>query len=198
MDFESLRFIRHFQIVNCDNEDELVADEARMQACEFAGHQCQLTRGGILTYAVETERLIERICSLYFVPRDLQLRERFQQIVLEPEFCSFSAKLKMLKSIADVLELRKDCPSKSSLKDLMETRNKFAHGKIIVDWKTTKASIRHYKDDLDANTLADTFCEKYLSSRKELVKFITAVRVKCGAIEGDELNLNETNTDRND
>ncbi len=38
MDFESLRFIRHFQIVNCDNQDELIADESRMQACEFAGH----------------------------------------------------------------------------------------------------------------------------------------------------------------
>jgi len=198
VDFEDLRFIRHFQIVNCDNEDELVADEARMQACEFAGHQCQLTHGRILTYAVETERLIERICCLYFVPLDLPLRERFQQIVFEAEFCSFSAKVKILKNIADVLEVRNECPSDTSLQKLMKMRNKFAHGKIIVNWKTTKASIRHAKDDLDANTLANTFCEKYLASREELVRFTATVRKKCGAIEGDALNSDETNTDRNE
>lgn len=196
MDGKDLRFIRHFQILNCEDEDNLVTDESRMQDCEFAGHQCQLTRGRILTYAVETERLIERVCGLYFIRRDEELRERFQQMILEAEFCSFSAKLRMLKDIADVLELREKCPSRSALEELMKLRNRFAHAKIVVDWQTSTAFLRTSKGDEDANKLADTFCKKYLASRTELLRFATTVRTQCGAIEGGKSDFDETSDER--
>ncbi|MDO8630472.1 MAG: hypothetical protein Q7R41_08260 [Phycisphaerales bacterium] len=184
MDFESLRFIRHFEIINCDNENDLVEDESRMQECESAGLQCQLTRGRILTYAVETERLIEGICGLYFAPQDPRLRDRLQDIVLASDSCSFSAKVRILYDIAGVLEIT-PLPAKAVFDDLMSIRNKFAHGKIVVDWIAKQAFIRHSKKDLDAIKLAEKFCERYLTARTELVKLAALVREQCQAVEDE-------------
>jgi hypothetical protein len=188
MKFDDLPFIRHFQVINRRRDGLDILDHEREQACFAEAHEVQLTRGRILTYAIETERLIEDICGAYFVPRDLELRQRFLAIVMTQEFCSFRAKKRILQDITRILEITPP-PKLNILDKLMELRNDFAHGKILVDWQTLRPLIEHSagKRD-DAYKMAHKFCELYLQARQLLVQLGSSVVGRCGALVPDHAN----------
>lgn len=175
MDIGDLELVQHFKIINDDNCNDLSDDarHARTEACRDACHKYQRMRGTILTYAVELEVLMTKQIAKYFVPQGGEARDRFVISILGREFCSFNSKLAILKDMNQFLDEKEkgEHPSWTAIQKLATIRNRFAHGRFVIDWITLDVSLEHAKGCDDAMAQYIDFGNLYATARLDLVVF---------------------------
>ena len=153
--------------------------------CDASFRKFEQLRGVILSYAIAVERDLDRTLAWYFVPvkeiddidaLDVRRHEIFVDAMLVSERQSFGAKVETLASIQAAVGIDDPSPSKmrKTLKPVMTWRNKFAHRRVGVNWKTKEVSLwdpkkRHWE------LLKSDRKETYIEICKEASRIIQLV-----------------------
>lgn len=112
----------------------------------------------VIEFLNQIENQINKIILYYFFGNKIYKsvkRNKFERLILTQPWCSFNAKkqliLEICRDINILIGKEKDIYPKL-LRDLMNTRNLFAHGHVIVSGKEIKIS---YSDDSNDSILID-------------------------------------------
>jgi hypothetical protein len=151
-------------------------DRAVISRATTAYNAIKPKRAEVIEAALSVEGLIDEVILDVLVGRDTAKRALFKEAVLLPEFCTSFQKWKMLRKMmsevswyfgslseADGSTLRTD------IKTLIEERNKFAHGDLIVDVANDYVVVlRYYQDGI-----------KYLRITDQLLNDLLEIAQRC-------------------
>lgn len=147
-----------YSMIDGPNLWELAAGEDynNTRRCNTSFKKFEQLRGRILSYAIAVERELDRTLAWYFVPvkeiddidaLDVRRHEIFVDVMLGSESQSFGAKLGTLASIHAAVGITNPTVTKmrKTVEPVMTWRNKFAHRRVGVNWKTREVSLRDPK-----------------------------------------------------
>ncbi|MFA6363888.1 hypothetical protein [Methanoregula sp.] len=108
-------------------------------------------RGKFISGCVDVENYLGQAISYFFFKEDPTNREMLHNFILDTTVFSFSQKRKVLQRIMETYPERFESFSNQSRQEmfdkinyLIKTRNIFAHGEMIIDFKEDKAYLRYY------------------------------------------------------
>ena len=100
--------------------------------------QARLNRLQIIEGALSIEHQLNAIILHYFFGSSHERRAAFESLILDSDWCSFSAKRKLITHIINeqnLLEGRDKAEFDKLMRDVMSVRNAFTHGKLVSDEK---------------------------------------------------------------
>ena|SRR3990172_11334022 len=142
----------------------------------------QSWRGHIINNSLFVEEKLEDVISKIFVKESMA--EHFHSIVIGREFFTFMSKWKVFKDITDSISPHKEkdyAQLKTNLLEVINVRDKFAHGKVSYSGdKGEKIILNYFKgepktEEIDERTIS-TFVELVKKCLEELNKFISEIR----------------------
>lgn len=108
-------------------------------------------RGVVLEGALRVESRLTSVILHYLAGKQYKLHSKLREYIFDAEFCTFMQKRKMLTRMFEDDGDRITCLSKSeakalrkSINDIVTTRDKFAHGDMIIDCTDFSTSIKYY------------------------------------------------------
>lgn len=115
-------------------------------------HQIAPLRSVVIEGALHVENLLTTTILLYLAEKHFKLLQaKLREYIFDAEFCTFMQKRKMLTKIFEEHGDRITCFSKIEAKtlrknidDIVTTRNKFAHGDIIISYADSSTLIKYY------------------------------------------------------
>jgi hypothetical protein len=95
-------------------------------------------RGRIIGACLTIERRLESYIADVFCTKNKKLL--FKELILEKEFCTFMNKWKILRELTHILNIKSISEKERKelltlIKGMMETRDRFAHGRLIFSGK---------------------------------------------------------------
>ena len=98
-------------------------------------------RGRVISSSLNIERKLDEIISVLFMGNELEPINLFKELLLEKEFFTFMNKWKLLRELTqrEIIRFEKEETRKETLnlvKNIIETRDRFAHGEIIFSGTT--------------------------------------------------------------
>lgn len=98
-------------------------------------------RGRIISSSLNIEHKLDDIISVLFMGNELDSINLFKELLLEKEFFTFMNKWKLLRELTqrEIIRFEKEEVRKETLslvKNIIETRDRFAHGEIIFSGTT--------------------------------------------------------------
>jgi hypothetical protein len=121
--------------------------------CEELYNQIKPKRAEAIEAALSVEGALDMVLLDLLVGKDESRRDVLREHVLFPEFCTSMQKWKMLKRLVDtfpeyfkILNNEQLTELKRDIKELMDDRNKFAHGDLFVDGQEFHVELRYYEN----------------------------------------------------
>lgn len=98
-------------------------------------------RGRVISSSLNIEHKLDDIISVLFMGNELEPINLFKELLLEKEFFTFMNKWKLLRELTqrEIIRFEKEEIRKETLnlvKNIIETRDRFAHGEIIFSGTT--------------------------------------------------------------
>jgi len=132
-------------------------------------------RGSILTRAVEIDSILGMIIKYSIFGKDTENSDLFENLILKTNFFSTMDKLNVFRELAkrhNVLKNNDYSHLLAEIKEFMNTRNKFAHGKVV--FKGKEPLLHYYqkgdKEDGLTREYLETISNSFQQIYYELVK----------------------------
>jgi len=126
-------------------------------------------RSEVLEAAVYVESRLEFLLCRLFIGVNETREALFRSFVLDPDTGSFHAKWRMLRGALEVVGLPPGSITEAErhemsagIRDVISTRNMFAHGDIFVDARDGRAFIQYYEGKRREEYVDDAFLRAYM------------------------------------
>jgi hypothetical protein len=131
---KTIRAIVTFDVISKPEETmtEVVFSGVK-EALLGTAHENRLS---VIASALSVERELEAIILHYFLGESHDRRDAFESLILRSDWCSFSAKLRLVMHIVEEQSLLQDSERNAFeklLRKVMSFRNAFAHGRMHGD-----------------------------------------------------------------
>jgi hypothetical protein len=146
-------------------------DRELLERCATAYNAIKPKRAEVVEAALSVEGLLDQVLLDLLVGREATKRALFSELVLAAEFCTSFQKWKMFRkvmsSVGPYFEQLSDDDGETLRRDikmLIEERNKFAHGDLIVDVAEDYAvKLRYYQDGTKYLRVTDVYLNDLLA-----------------------------------
>jgi len=139
----------------------------------------QAWRGHIINHSLFIEERIDLIISKLFLKKDIERVELFRAIILSREFFGFMNKWKVLKDLLTTIEPYKNnnySSLYSNLHNLINERDKFAHGQVTYSGsKGEKIILEYFKEKLQKEEITEKNVEDFLKLSFECRKGVDEI-----------------------
>jgi hypothetical protein len=143
--------------------------------------EARRNKANVLEGALSVENALAKIIAHYFHPEDAARRNEFQEIVVNSDWCSFSAKRKLVEWIVQKRSLLAGNELgryQKLLKDTMSYRNAFAHGEFSADDKVVWLSF--FEGQPRKQELSDEYWKKVEQALYEARTATMEIELKLG------------------
>lgn len=141
-------------------------------------------RLAVIEGALAVENLLSKIICHIFLGPNYDRKEMFDNMILRSDWCSFSAKRKLLEYIINKEGLI-NRPDRDrvfrELRDVMSLRNAFAHGRLFSDGKTVLIS--YFEGTPKKQELTDAYLTEVETKLQAAFDSCTALAENIGAIK---------------
>jgi hypothetical protein len=138
-------------------------------------------RSRIVEGALDIERDLVRMISQYFFKERTEAKDEFDDLILNTDFCTFSAKRKLIMHIINKMGLLEGAEKPKfdkMLTDVMNVRNAFTHGRLIGHDEVI--ALRFFQGNPQEKDLTDQHLEMIESLLRETSSFCTELSQKMG------------------
>ena|SRR6266571_4458520 len=145
----------------------------------------------VIESALAVEDAVDTVIEWYFFPESPEKRRLFKSLVVDSDWCTFSAKRKLIKHIIDeqtLLEGKRKNEFDSLLRKVMFCRNAFAHGDFHTD--SQKVWLRYFEGRPCEKELTDDYLTEVESIFSRAADELFGLKASIGAIQLP--NRNET------
>jgi hypothetical protein len=137
----------------------------------------------VLEGALTVENYLSKMISHFFFSRNNDRKAKFDEMIINSEWCSFATKRKLLNQIINTENLLQG-PKKQefddSLRKVISCRNTFTHGKLSCDGKTVWLS--YFEGQPRKQELTDTYLTDVESQLSYASQCCLELAQKMGAI----------------
>jgi hypothetical protein len=157
--------------------------------------EARRNKGKVLEGALSVENQLVDIIAHYFHPLDAQLRAEFGEVVLNSDWCSFSAKRKLIEMIIQkksVLQGKDLNQYTKLLHDTMAYRNAFAHGKLSSD--DERVWLSYFEGQPRKVELSDDHLKKVEQTLRGAFQQTDFVAIQLGVRKPAEAGLGEASS----
>jgi hypothetical protein len=119
--------------------------------------------------------------SQYFFKERTEAKDEFDDVILNTDFCTFSAKRKLIMHIINKMSLLEGAEKSKfdkMLADVMNIRNAFTHGRFIGHDEVI--ALRFFQGTPRKEDLTDQYLETIESLLRETSSFCTELSQKMG------------------
>jgi hypothetical protein len=131
----------------------------------------QQWRGHIINNALFIEEKIANIISKIFFDKNRERISQFHSIILEREFFTFMNKWKVLRDILNSISPYKEkdyTQLKTDLKEIVEVRDKFAHGNVIYSGDDgKKIFLEYFSGEAKREEITEDTIKKFIELAKK-------------------------------
>ena len=142
----------------------------------------------ILSAALGIERMLGAVISFFLFGQDQSKREFFDTNIMDSDWCSFSAKRKLVKSLMALLQAYTpgDCSRfDQAMARVMRYRNAVAHG--TVTYSNGAMSLKYFEGKTIEKNLDDTYWDDVVEAFSAAFEEARVLSIKVGFIQPAEL-----------
>ncbi|MFA4825980.1 MAG: hypothetical protein WC593_12580 [Methanoregula sp.] len=139
-------------IIECDNIDITLPENKEL--IEKIVSDAKKIRGEVISLSLDIEYYLNEIIGFFFIGDNRKQMEMFNECILQKEFFTFGEKLKVLNFLLTnnsekfhLESAKKRREIITTIRKVMEYRNKFAHEDIVINFKERKAFILDNKGE---------------------------------------------------